>query len=153
MPSRHDWLGWESYLAAHTGNLRRFEHFIRIDAVEYTPSPEIVDWDGVYYCHRGIEIHVRKSQDVRIHNESHQVRTVEYSYQVLLRQPDDSTTPLFRYDNAAHHRHDTPHHKHTFRPDGAEIITHVGEDWPTLADVLDEAEAFDTAPYAREVDT
>ena len=149
MPSRHEWLSWENYLAAHFGHLRRFEHFIELDAVEYTISTELVDWDGAFHCRGGIEIHVRKTQDVEIRGESHLVRTTDYSYQVLLRQASEVRTPLFRYDNALHHDHPTPHHKHSYRPNGEAVITHVGDDWPTLAEVIEEAEAFDTTHYIR----
>jgi hypothetical protein len=99
-------------------------------------------WEGVLFCAQGIEIHVHKLQDVKVENGSHIVRTTEYSYQVLRRDDEDTVLQLFRYDNAHAHAGDpTPHHKHTFRPNGEEVITHVGEDWPTLAQVIEEAEA------------
>jgi hypothetical protein len=141
MPSRHDWNGWEGYLAAHEGHLRSLEHFIELDALQWIPSQTQVDWKGILYCLGSIEIRVHKLQDVEIRGGSHLVRTTDYSYHVQRRNKDESVTNLFRYDNVhPHPGHATAHHKHTFRPNGDDVISHVGEDWPTLGEVIQEAE-------------
>jgi hypothetical protein len=142
MPGKHDWKSWDNYLAVHQSYLRDYEHFILSDQLEATPTSEVVDWDGVLYCCDGIEIHVRKLQDVELTGRRPMVRTREYSYQVLRRVAGREAIKLFRYDNI--HRqpgHADYHHKHRFAADGTEIEppAHIGEDaWPTLSDVIKE---------------
>src|SRR5688572_18594561 len=112
MPDRHDWNSWDGYLAVHEHCLRDYEHFIQADQLEATLTSEVVAWDGVLYCCDGIEIHVRKLQDVELTGGRPLVRTRAYSYQVLRRVAGREVINLFRYDNI-HRQPDHPdaHHK------------------------------------------
>lgn len=141
MASRHDWLSWDQYLAAHYSNLMRFPQFILRDGVIPAILPSHVIWSGKLECEGDIEIYVTKKQDVRERNGRREVRTVTYSYHALLRRDDGAFEDILRYNNAhPHEGHPDGHHKH-LRVAGEPKVVHIGEaGWPTLADVIAEVE-------------
>ncbi len=104
-----------------------------------------VEWKGTLFCSGGIEIHVRKLQEVEQSRRRIRVRTRLYSYHVIVRE-GDAARSLFRYDNVHQHPgHRDAHHRHSHDDTGRELhpAIYVGEDgWPTLADVLEEAERW-----------
>ena len=142
MSAKHGANSWDDYLLVHSSRLNDFlGHFILEDRLTFTRTPDQIYWEGVLLCAEGIEIHVRKRQAVLIRSGRPWVQTTDYSYQVL-RRAKGAAIPLFRYDNAPHHDHPDPHHKHRYDANGIEILPpeHVGaEGWPTLGDVIEEA--------------
>lgn len=143
MSNRHAPNSWEGYLNVHERRIRDLTPaFIIEDRLPYEKTETVVLWDGELLCRGGIEIHVRKRQRVFPKAGRDWVVTAEYSYQVL-RRNGDCVWELFRYDNAPHHNHPDPHHRHRYNADGEEEVEHVGVDgWPTLGDVLEEAYAL-----------
>lgn len=141
MSDRHDWNGWDDYLAAHDRWIQNFEHFIIDDQLIPTLTQTQVSWKGVLYCMDGLEISVRKKQQVQYVGGRRMVRTIEYKYHALRRE-GVRTINLFRYDNIhMQPGHPDPHHRHRYDASGNEIEPpqHVGEDhWPTLGEVIDE---------------
>lgn len=150
MTSRHDWLSWDQYTAAHESNLRRFPSFIVDDALIATPLVHVVFWSGRLLCQDGIEIHVTKAQAVRERAGRREVRTETYSYHALRKHPDGRVQDILRYDNAhPHEEHNDAHHKHIW-PHGREMVLHIGEKlWPTLGDVIAEVEEWWAGPLLR----
>lgn len=146
MANKHGWNTWEQYCQIHDRYIEHFKQrgFVLDDKVVPTITAKAAFWQGEVYCRDGIEIHVRKRQEVRRQKGRQQVRTVEYSYQVLLRMSKDAVKDIVRYDNAhTHVQHNDPHHKHKFTATGKEIITHVGMDyWPTFSQVIGEVEQW-----------
>lgn len=141
--SRHGWNSWDNYLNVHQHQLRDFEHFISSNQLSYTVTDTLVSWQGELHCAGGIEIHVRKTQEVEPRGGGWpMVKTFEYSYQVMRRQAGQAIS-IFRYDNVhVQPGHPDAHHKHCFDEHGTEIEppVHVGEaGWPTLAEVVREA--------------
>lgn len=145
--SRHDWNGWDHYLSIHEKRLRDFDHFISSDELIYTPTPTLVLWEGVLFCVNGLEIKVTKKQEVRTRGGRMEVMTFDYSYHVM-RRTEEGVINLFRYDNIHQHpHHPDHHHRHRFDELGNEIepTEHIGEGrWPTLSDVIREAEELST---------
>ena len=142
MSDKHGPNSWEDYLAVHESRLDDFrEHFILEDRLTHVRTASTVQWDGSLLCAGGMEIHVRKRQAVTLRAGRPWVQTVDYSYQVLLRD-GAKAVQLFRYDNSAHHDHPDPHHLHRYDANGLEIrpVEHVGADgWPTLGEVIEQA--------------
>lgn len=142
MSAKHGPNSWDDYLSVHNSRLADFQgHFVLEDRLPFVRTLSQVYWEGVLECVDGLEIHVRKRQTVAIRAGRPWVQTVDYSYHVLRRQGAKSIS-VFRYDNAAHHEHADPHHRHTYDAAGKEVLPpqHVGVDgWPTLGDVIEEA--------------
>ena len=142
MPNRHGPNSWDDYLTVHESRIRDFVgHFILDDRLSFIRTETLVLWQGELVCADGIEIHVTKTQRVWHRQGRPWVETTDYSYHVL-RRLGPRVLGLFRYDDAAHHDHPDPHHRHRFDGDGVEIEPpqHVGvEGWPTLGDVIEEA--------------
>ena len=108
--------------------------FVVEDKLQLEASPEGGRISGEVSCYDNIILDVMKHFTLRTVRGRKQARTTGYSYHARRRHGED----ILRYDSA--HRypaHPTPHHKHDFSS-GSEIITHVGEDWPHLGEVLDE---------------
>ena len=146
MNPRHDWNRWESYQQAHYGRLRDYlDHFIIEDHLTPTLTATMAAWIGFFLCVDGLEIRVRKYQDVDRSSGRLMVRTRRYSYQAL-RRVGTETRKIFRYDNVhTHYGHSDAHHRHRFDEYGGEIepVQYIGvEDWPTLGDVIDELHAW-----------
>lgn len=132
MPGASDWLSWDRYETTLISSLRQYAHFI----VSYDLRPRIastsVVWRGRLYCEGAFEVAINQRQDVRRSHGRIQVRTVRYSYQVLVRQP--TLSELVRYDNFhVHPGHSDAHHAHRYV--GAALA-------PNLVDVLAEAESL-----------
>lgn len=143
MPDRHGWNSWDQYQNVHRSCLHDYlDHFILDDGLVFTETGSVVFWKGTLACVEGIEIQVRKVQEVRYRNGQPEVRTSDYSYHVLQRTTG-GVRNLFRYDNAHPHlNHPDPHHRHQYDDDGndTEPVQHIGADaWPTLAEVIEEA--------------
>lgn len=142
MSDKHGPNSWEDYLAVHASRIADFSgHFIIEDQLSFTRTPTRVYWEGVLICAGGIEIHTRKRQALSVRSGRLWVQTSDYSYQVL-RRVRGATVPLFRYDNAPHHDHPDPHHRHRYDTNGIELLPpeHVGEArWPTLGEVIEES--------------
>jgi hypothetical protein len=142
MTGKHGPNSWDDYLAVHESRLADFaDHFIIENRLSPVLTDETVVWEGELLCRDGIEIHVRKTQRLWTRRGRRWVQTTDYSYQVL-RRDDEGVANLVRYDNAAHHTHPDPHHRHEYDSQGGEItpVQHVGsEGWPTLGDVIEEA--------------
>ncbi|MBE7520509.1 MAG: hypothetical protein HS107_14825 [Thermoflexaceae bacterium] len=143
MASRHGWASWDQYISAHQRYLDQFAHFIEVDTLNPVVTESAVEWTGVLACSGGIEIHVRKLQVINLEHGRFRVRTRLYSYHVLARK-GEAIHSLFRYDNVhMHPGHPDAHHRHHYDEHGIDQHPpqHIGEeDWPTLADVVAEAE-------------
>lgn len=64
MADRHDWNSWDGYLSTHITRIRSFDYFIISDELEAIQTAYNVIWRGTLFCEGGIEIHVRKLQEV-----------------------------------------------------------------------------------------
>ena len=152
MSGKHGANSWDDYLNVHQSRIADFSsHFILADQLTYERTATQVYWEGVIVCTDGIEIHVRKRQVVKMRGGRAWVQTTDYSYQVLRRE-GEFILPVFRYDNAAHHDHPDPHHRHRYDTEGLEMLPpqHTGVDgWPTLGDVIEEAYDLWTRARAR----
>ncbi len=115
---KHAWNSWENYQDVHRRYIESYlDHFILKDDLAPSLTPDAAEWDGVLYCVDGLEIHVRKLQDVSHETGRPMVRTRTYSYHVLRR-----VGPVFD--------------EHGNQTGAAE---HVGvEGWPTLGEVIDQ---------------
>ena len=106
--------------------------------VDHTLELEISGEGGVIsgelFCHGDIEVDVVKYFEITIIDTKKYAQTVKYSYHARYQGGDN----ILRYDNADDHdAHPTAHHKHDFTK-GLDILTHTGDDWPHLSNVLDE---------------
>lgn len=142
MPSsrRHGWHRWDGYQAVHYGYLTGYRpHFLLEDKLPPIFTPRGVTWNGVLVFVDGLELAVKKDQEVEYRSGGPYVRTVRYAYQ-FLRQQEGHRIGIFRYDNFhAHAGHGDPHHYHRYDDTGAPIEPpeHIGEArWPTLSDVI-----------------
>lgn len=97
-------------------------------------SPEGGTISGELFCHGDIIVDVDKYFKITIVNGEEFAHTDKYSYHAWYQ----GGARILRYDNAPHHdAHPTRHHKHDFTK-GLDELSHVGDDWPHLSDVLDE---------------
>lgn len=89
---------------------------------------------GDLFCHGDIVVDVVKYFEITMINTEEYAQTVKYSYHARYQGGDN----ILRYDNADDHStYPTRHHKHDFTK-GLDELTHVGDDWPHLSDVLNE---------------
>lgn len=135
MPEKHGWNDLEDYL--HVA-LRVAEHhpFVVDHTLSVQRSPEAGEISGDVFCHEHIILDVSKHFEIRTRRNRKEARTVRYAYHARYENGEN----ILRYDNAhppQHLGHPTRHHKHDWRS-GREEISHVGNDWPHLSEVLDE---------------
>ena len=135
MPEKHGWNDLENYL--HVA-LRVAEHhpFVVDHTLSVQTSPEAGEISGDVLCHGHIILDVRKHFEIRTRRNRKEARTVRYAYHARYENGEN----ILRYDNAhppQHLGHPTRHHKHDWQS-GREEISHVGNDWPHLSEVLDE---------------
>jgi hypothetical protein len=137
---RHQWHNWEQYQAVHDSKISTYlGHFVLEDGIARIQTPASVVWRGILACVDGIEIKVAKRQEVRVRNGRLDARTIDYTYHAYQRRGPRLVQNILRYDNVHRHAdHPDTHHKHEYDDVGREHIRHVGEDWPTLGDVIDE---------------
>jgi len=135
MATKHGWNDLENYLhvALRVAEQHPFvvDHRLSIEA-----SSETGEISGDVFCHDHIILDVRKHFEIRTRRNRKEARTVRYSYHARY----ENGKTILRYDNAhAGQRlgHPTRHHKHDWRS-GREEISHVGNNWPHLSEVLDE---------------
>lgn len=93
--------------------------------------------EGQVYLNGDLRMHVEKTLLLWTHGKVQYVQTVRYSYNLVL----TGERNIFRYDNSKiKPGHKTDHHKHLYDEAGTEVeVVEVGENWPTLAEVLREA--------------
>lgn len=142
MPAdRHGWNALDHYIGIHDAHLRRFDHLIESNSLEFRiAGPDSILISGRIEFPAGVFLDVHKILEI---NDRNQVRTLRYSYHAGLTQPTERS--LFRYDNA--HRYDRAghadeHHKHVFDSTGEETENPVWigrNNWPTLGDVLQDS--------------
>ncbi len=98
--------------------------------------------EGVVHCRGNLILSVYKVLRLERSGEILTVQTVRYSYNLSLAGQGN----IFRYDNAhIHPGHSSEHHLHRFNPPDKEIIGspfEIGEDWPTLTEVIQEADQY-----------
>jgi hypothetical protein len=135
MPEKHGWNDLEDYL--HVA-LRVAEHhpFVVDHTLSVQPPSEAGEISGDVFCHEHIILDVSKHFEIRMRRHRKEARTVRYSYHARYENGEN----ILRYDNAhppQYLGYPTRHHKHDWRS-GREEISHVGNDWPHLSEVLDE---------------
>lgn len=154
MKDKHAWNTWDGYCGAHDGYIEHFKAggFVLEDRMVGTPTPLGATWEGEVYCRDGIEIHVRKRQEVRRRRGRVEVHTVEYSYHVLLRLESGQIRDIFRYDNVhVHAHHADEHHRHRYTVTGRDALEHVGVlGWPTFSEVIKEAQQWWEANFTQD---
>ena len=130
---RHGWNDLENYL--HIALRVVKDHPFVVDhTLTIQTSPEAGEISGEVFCCEGIIVDVHKHFDIRIIGRRKEAKTVRYGYHARYEDGKD----ILRYDNSHRRpRHRSRHHKHDWRS-GPEEISHVGNDWPHLSEVLDE---------------
>lgn len=151
-----------SYCQIHYTVLEQFKarDFIQEDSLQFSPSNGRVRLYGEISCLRKILILVDKYLEVVPSTEDRRamklptsldqnclVQTVAYSYNISVQNIGN----IFRYDNQDDYwvdecDHADNHHVHKFeweRGDQKGSVIWVGEnDWPTLGDIIEEAEEW-----------
>lgn len=153
-PARHGPCPLRSYLETHETVLNQFRRseFIGGDSLELTDLHTLLRMEGEIGCRGKIVIHVDKILEFT-DDEGKFVQTRYYAYNVLIRGRGN----LFRYDNQHEEMlypgHPDPHHKHEYDletlselPDSPIWIG--SENWPTLGEVIAEAQAWHADNYA-----
>jgi hypothetical protein len=116
--------------------------FVVSDTLTFTPLPGSILLEGTIRCRGGIYIDVRKRLNVLDGEGANAlVQTASYSYNVAL----EGKGNIVRYDSP-HRTHRQFHHVHRYdvlegNIDGTVERT-PEDDWPTLGEVLREAEAW-----------
>lgn len=143
----HGWNSLYQYIQIHYKRLDDAAWFIARDELgEPRSAGSLIEFSGELICRYGLVIAVQKHLERHPENPQ-QVRTLYYSYHVMIKLPDDTSRDLFRYDNAPHptmHNELDSHHRHSFDPQtGREYDsspTWIGAArWPHLSDVIHEA--------------
>jgi hypothetical protein len=130
---KHGWNDLENYLHVALGVAEQHP-FVVDHTLGIEISPEAGEISGDVFCHEHMILDVSKHFEVRTRRGRKEARTVRYSYHARYEDGRD----ILRYDNAHRHpRHRTRHHKHDWLS-GHEEISHTGNDWPHLSEVLDE---------------
>lgn len=133
MAQRHDPRSLEEYLQIAL-SVADDDPFVIDHNLNIEISPEGGRISGEMFCHGDIVVDVDKYFKITTVTGEKFAHTVKYSYHARYQ----GGASILRYDNAKHHdAHPTPHHKHNFTK-GLDELTHVGDDWPLLSDVLDE---------------
>lgn len=113
--------------------------FVVEDGLEWTIEAATATLSGSVGCLGHMYVSVKKVLAIWPDGDHQMVQTFAYSYVVGIQNQG----VVFRYDNAPHHRHPDAHHRHSYTFPGHERLTAewVGEaNWPTLAEVIHEAE-------------
>lgn len=141
---RHQPTKFEKYCQIHDSYLERFrnEEFIGHDTLVFKEDGSEILLVGEIGCLGQILITVDKTLEVLRSGGGDLVQTIVYEYNVSVRGFGN----VFRYDNS-HSRigHSDNHHKHEFdwrlNEQGEGKVVWIGaERWPTLAEVIDEAQ-------------
>ena len=133
MAQRHEPQKLEEYLHVSL-KVADDDPFVIAHDLDVENSPEGGLISGELFCHGDIVVDVVKYFEITIINTEEYAQTVKYSYHARYQGGDN----ILRYDNADDHdAHPTRHHKHDFTK-GLDELTHVGDDWPHLSDVLNE---------------
>jgi hypothetical protein len=101
---------------------------------------------GLIRCRGNLELKVDKLLKLERTPKGQMIQAVKYSYNLRFFNGGN----IFRYDNAHVHAylgHQSPFHVHRFNPmglqlSGSPIELPDEEDWPTLTEVLEEADEF-----------
>jgi hypothetical protein len=144
-PDRHRPIDFGSYRRNHDGHMEglRNSGFVHADNLEFKQRPNSVTLEGEIACLGNIVVSVYKTLEV-LGGQGLEatVQTVAYAYNVRIHNQHN----IFRYDNL-HPIKDFPdnHHKDPYDWRTGERLPSewVGQrDWPTLADVLWEAQRW-----------
>ncbi len=141
---------FQRYISIHETAMARFRRdgFVESDTLTVSPADgNTIRLNGDIFCQGGIIIRVKKTLAIHSHHVASTVavdedsdamiQTVGYRYHV-----EQAGRPIVRYDNT-HQYTGMPseNHRHEYEwPGGRQKApTHTGEDWPTLAEVIEEA--------------
>lgn len=153
-PDRHGPTRLRSHLNSHESHMEGFRvgGFVGADKLEIEIAPHEVTMEGEIACLGNIVVNVLKTLEV-LEGEGPDatVQTVAYAYNVSIRNRFN----IFRYDNLHLTKgHPDPHHKDVYDWRTGEQLPEspkwVGaEHWPTLADVIREAQRWHGDHYAE----
>lgn len=153
---KHGWNRLKDHITIMLNAVEQFSFFIEYDDLDRFlresyrtefPGGGTLLLAGEIVCQGGIIISYHKLLELRVADSVLYSRTASYSYNERYKDGDRF---LFRYDCADAHTYQhlpTAHHKHEsaiYRGTGDtygqnDHIFHVGEDWPHLSEVLEEA--------------
>jgi hypothetical protein len=151
-PAKHTATRFDTYVDAHEGNMEKLRgsEFVAADTLffEELPGTAGIFLSGEVACEGGIVVSVEKFLDVlEGDGPAALVQTEWYSYNVFVRGWHN----VLRYDNQhpqhLYPGHQDPHHKHVFDwrsgEEREDSPTWIGaEEWPTLSEVIREAEGW-----------
>ena len=151
-PARHSPTRFDIYLETHEGHMEqlRSSGFVGPDTLSFDEvgGASGILLTGEVACKGRIVVSVEKFLVVlEGRGAAAMVQTEMYSYNVFVRGGHN----IFRYDNQHPERlypgHSDPHHKHEFDPKTGEQLPNSprwtgAQGWPTLADVVREAERW-----------
>jgi len=143
---RHRPAKLRAYLDTHEGYLAgvRKRGFVGEDSLSIRPVPGSLLMEGEISCLGGIVVSVSKRLELKDDDAVNpMVLTVSYAYNARVAGHGD----IVRDDNADHHSHSDPHHRHTFDWRTNEELEGspewVGADgWRTLGQFIDEIEEW-----------
>lgn len=136
------WTSLDQYLTTLDAQLRRLgNYFVERSDLSITATGEHrFQLRGRIYCQYGLFVDVT---EVLVIDDLHRVRCTRYKYHAGF--AGEVSRSVFRYDNAhvyAREGHQDAYHKHRFNYSTWEEIAPpiwIGrDDWPTLAEVIDE---------------
>jgi hypothetical protein len=142
MAGKHGWNDLENYLSVL---LRVVSDHPFVVGHELQIEPIVDDHGEIFgpvFCHEDITVDVLKHFEVRRNSERLDARTTKYAYHAGF----SDGRRILRYDSLDHHGFSTPHHRHAFEmllvEDEDGQVSHVGDSWPHLSEVLDELQGM-----------
>lgn len=149
---KHGAIQLSRYVQIHNNAMDRFlrGNFVLSEGLEFYPADGSIVIEGTIFCIDGLEIQVKKRLLlVGGSDDDPLVRTEYYIYNLHI----PGQGPVFRY-NSPHGDHNMCHHAHRydiFEGDTAGTVEQDFNDdaWPTLSEVIVEAEGWYYANVAR----
>ena len=142
---KHSPTRFNTYFEIHTRCLEQLKTsgVVIFEGLELEPfGGGFLRMSGLIHCRGNLILTVDKVLRLQQTEEVVTVQTYKYAYNLSLAGQGN----IFRYDNAHRHPgHLIEHHLHRFDPPDIEITGspfETGEDWPTLTEVLLEADQY-----------
>lgn len=143
--AKHSPTRYNTYFETHARCMEQLKAsgVVLYDGLELEPfGSGFLKISGIINCRGNLVLTVDKILKLQQNEGVIVVQTYKYAYNLSLAGQGN----IFRYDNAHKHPgHQIEHHLHRFEPPGREVVGspfETGEDWPTLTEVLREADLY-----------